>query len=171
MAAVLLVKYRHVLAEDALNKLERISANVKAENDLINDLLELSRIRARPGKREPVDIGSLLHAVRDSLAYDLERANIELEIAQGMPVISAERTRLRQVFLNLLDNAIKYMFDAKERRIRVDCRAEGNLWVFSVMITGSGIAPRTCPSSFTSSAAARTPDPIRFPGAAWAWSA
>ncbi len=148
MAGMLLAKYRASLAEDATTKLERISANVKVQIDLLNDLMELSRIRSRPGRREPVDLNALLAELRDNLSYDLEASRITLTIAGGLPTIIGERNRMRQVFQNLLDNAVKYMLDARDRRIHVSHRTEGGHHLFTIADTGCGIAAEDQPKVF-----------------------
>ena len=148
MAAMLLSKYRAQLADDALTKLERISANVKMQIDLLNDLLELSRIRTRPGKREPVDLSALVADLKASLSYDLEASGIAMEIPGALPVVVAERNRMRQVFQNLLDNAVKYMLDAKERRITLGYEEREHQLYFVVTDTGSGIDPKDQPHVF-----------------------
>ena len=148
MAGLLLSKYKAQLADDALNKLERISANAKVQIDLLNDLLELSRIRTRQGKRERVDLQVLAEEVRTNLCYDLEAHRIALEIHGPLPTVLAERNRMRQIFQNLLDNAVKYMLDAKERRIIVGYeRWEGRAHFF-VNDTGRGIAKQDQPHVF-----------------------
>jgi len=148
ITSVLLMKYRNQFTEDTLVKLERISANAKVQADLINDLLELSRIRSRPGKREQVDLNELMAQLRDQLAFDLEKARIELVVMPGLPVVIAERTRMRQIFQNLLDNAIKYMLDATTRRITVNCVTEGEWWHLTVADTGCGISAEDVPHVF-----------------------
>lgn len=148
MAGMLLLKYESQLSEDAVNKLRRIDANVKVQNDLINDLMELSRIRSRPGRKELVDLNELLAQLKETLAYDLERQRITLVVADGLPVICAERNRMRQVFQNLLDNAIKYMGDSTARRIEVGWRHEGAELHFFVRDSGRGIAERDLPKVF-----------------------
>lgn len=148
MAALLLAKHRQQLSDDALSKLERISANVKLEIDLLNDLLELSRIRTKPGKREQVDLSAVVAELRGSLSYDLEASRIELDILDPLPTIVAERNRMRQVFQNLLDNAVKYMLDATQRRITIRCRQDDDQWRFTVADTGRGIAAEDQPHIF-----------------------
>jgi len=148
MAGLLLSKYRSQLADDALSKLERINANVKVQIDLLNDLLELSRIRTRPGKREAVDLNVLLEELRCNLSYDLESSRIALELPGTLPTIHAERNRMRQVFQNLLDNAVKYMLDAVDRRVTVRFSREGGDLKFAIVDTGSGIAKEDQPHVF-----------------------
>jgi signal transduction histidine kinase len=148
ITSVLLLKYRQQLNEDTLTKLQRISANAKVQAELISDLLELSRIRSRPAKRELVDLNELLAQLRENLAFDLEKARIELIVQPDLPVIIAERTRMRQVIQNLLDNAIKYMLDATTREIRVSCETQEHWWHLSVSDTGCGIAQQDLPHVF-----------------------
>src|SRR5690606_7893230 len=78
ITSVLLLKKKEEFTDDTLSKLQRISANAKVQADLINDLLELSRIRSRPAKRENVDLAELLEQLRDSLTFDLEKSRISL---------------------------------------------------------------------------------------------
>lgn len=148
MAGMLLMKYRADLADDALNKLERISANAKLQTELIGDLLELSKIRTRPGRKEQVDLDELVRDIVASLAYDLERSGIELIVHGDLPVIQAERNRMRQVFQNLLDNAVKYMLDAPTRRIEVTAETTDEAYRFTVADTGKGIAAQDLPGIF-----------------------
>ncbi len=140
MATMLLMKYKADLADDALNKLERISANAKLQTELIGDLLDLSKIRTRPGRKENIDLDQLIDELRQSFAYDLERSQIALHVERGLPVIYAERNRIRQVFQNLVDNAIKYMLDARERRVSVRSWRDDVSYWFEVADTGRGIA-------------------------------
>ncbi|MEX2212916.1 MAG: HAMP domain-containing sensor histidine kinase [Phycisphaeraceae bacterium] len=148
MAGMLLAKYKSQLADDALSKLERISANAKVQIDLLNDLMELSRIRTRPGKREEVDLHRLVDEVRTNLCFDLEANRITMEIQGTLPTIHAERNRMRQVFQNLLDNAVKYMLDAKDRLITVGFTCDERAVKFFVRDTGRGISKEDQPHVF-----------------------
>ncbi|QNN21099.1 HAMP domain-containing histidine kinase [Planctomycetales bacterium ZRK34] len=144
LASMLMLKHKAHLEEDVLSKLERISANVKAENELLNDLLELSRIKTRQGRKHDIDLQEVINSIRDSLGFDLESHRIELCVDASMPALHAERNRIRQVFQNLIDNAIKYMPDeATERKISVGAeRGHDHEWIFHVRDTGHGIAEK-----------------------------
>ncbi|MCE9589910.1 MAG: HAMP domain-containing histidine kinase [Planctomycetes bacterium] len=148
MANMLLLKYRNVLADDALNKLERINANVKSQTDLIRDLLDLSRLRTTPGRRQAVDLEALIRQIRETLAFDLEKQEIAVEVTTGLPTIVVDKNRARQLFQNLLDNAVKYMLDAKVRRIEVSCVEDEEFYTFCVQDTGRGIAEKDLPNIF-----------------------
>ncbi len=141
MAAMIAKKWADQLPREVLARLERIQFNVQAEIELIGELLELSRIRTRPQKRELVDFGQLMHEIRDAFEYELRAKRIELRIHGPMPKLYVERNRMRQVFQNLLDNAIKYM-DSKPRcLIDIGYQAISDMHVFHVADNGPGIAP------------------------------
>jgi len=116
MAAMLLIKYRERFDEDIIHRLERIRKNVELETDLIAELLELSRIKTRRQKMEPVDVGSIISDLRDVFEEDLKQKQIALIVESGLPTIMCEKARIRQVFQNLIDRS-------EERRVGKECRS------------------------------------------------
>ncbi|NQU75109.1 MAG: HAMP domain-containing histidine kinase, partial [Planctomycetes bacterium] len=149
MTAMLLAKWRDDLPSKVLVRLARIQANVATETELINELLELSLIRSRRQKRELVDMSRLLEQVRDNFEFELRQKNIHLRIGSNMPILHAEKTRLRQVFMNLIDNAIKYMGPGHENRIEVTYDPRDGEHVFHVADTGPGIRQEDQEQIFT----------------------
>ena len=145
---MVILKHEADLTDDAVGKLKRITANVDVQAELINDLLELSRIRSRPGKKDTVDLHALLTELRANVAYDLERNGITLKIDDGAPTIVAERNRVQQVFQNLVDNAIKYMGASERRRIRIGFERRGDELHFSVADSGQGVDAKDLPHVF-----------------------
>ena len=139
MAAMIAVKHRGVLPEEVVTRLERIQANVDVQSELINELLELSRIRTRPERRQRVDFGELLDVLKGTFEYDLKQKKITLTIHGPMPTLRVERNRMRQVFQNLVDNAAKYMH--RETGGCIDIRYEliDGMHCFSVSDNGPGI--------------------------------
>jgi signal transduction histidine kinase len=141
MATMLLMKNRERFDEDIIHRLERIQSNVQVETDLIAELLELSRIKTRRQKMEPVDVGAMVNELAGMFENDLRTRNIALVVDQALPVLECERARIRQVFQNLIDNAIKYMGDGANRRIHVGCKIGKAEAEFYVSDTGIGIDP------------------------------
>jgi signal transduction histidine kinase len=141
MATMLLMKNREKFDEDVIHRLERIQKNVQVETDLIAELLELSRIKTRRMKMEPVDVGAMVHELGGMFENDLKTRNIALVVDSALPVLECERARMRQVFQNLIDNAIKYMGDGPARRIHVGCMVWKAEAEFYVSDTGIGIDP------------------------------
>jgi signal transduction histidine kinase len=147
MAATLLMKHRNTFDEDVVRRLERIGKNVEVETDLIAELLELSRIKTRRQKMEIVDVNELLGELAELFDQDLETRLIRLTVDGPLPLLECERPRIRQVFQNLIDNAIKYMGEtdnaralAKPREITVGFVARDGETEFYVRDTGVGIA-------------------------------
>jgi signal transduction histidine kinase len=141
MVTMLLGKYREGLDEDALYRLERIKSNVEIETDLIGELLELSRIKSQRQTLEPVDLASVIEELRGVFEEDLRSRTISLMIDTPLPVLNAERMRMRQLFQNLIDNAIKYMGDSATREIHIGCAVRPTEAEFHVTDTGIGIDP------------------------------
>ena len=139
MVTMLLRKHENDLPEEVLRRLDRIKKNVQHETDLINELLDLSRIKTRREEPEPTNLEELIWDLRGLFESDLRERQIDLVIESKLPVLVAEKARVRQVFQNLIDNAIKYMGDGPTRQIAVGARvgpAETELWVRD---TGRGI--------------------------------
>ena len=139
MATMLLTKHRERFDEDVVHRLERIRKNVEVETGLICELLELSRIKTRRQKMESVDAGALVAEVRDIFEEDLKSKAITLTIDSSLPHLRCEKARLRQVFQNLIDNAIKYMGEGPLREIHVGHRLGEDAVEFYVRDTGIGM--------------------------------
>ena len=141
MTAMLLMKHRDKFDADIVGRLERIQKNVKHQTDLIGELLELSRIKTRRLKMEDVDLDPLVRDLAGLFEADLKSRGIDLVFDTPLPVLHCEKARMRQVFQNLVDNAIKYMGDGPDRRIHVGCAVRTEEAEFYVRDTGIGIDP------------------------------
>jgi signal transduction histidine kinase len=140
MAAMLLTKHRERFNEDIIHRLERIQKNVQVETDLISELLELSRIKTRRQSMEKVDPETIVKDLEGVLEEDLRSKQISLILDTPLPKLTAERARIRQVFQNLIDNAIKYMGeDRPVREIHVGAIPGSDETKFYVRDTGIGI--------------------------------
>lgn len=107
---------------------------------LIQDLLAFSRVATRGGDFETVDSRSVV----DRALNDLHAATVEAgaRITCGdLPAVRADPDQLRQVFQNLVGNAVKFRGN-RPLRIHVSARSETGRWVFSVRDNGIGIDPR-----------------------------
>ncbi|MGD0463135.1 MAG: HAMP domain-containing sensor histidine kinase [Tepidisphaeraceae bacterium] len=139
MAAMLLMKHRDRFDDEIVHRLQRIQKNVDVETDLISELLELSRIKTRREKMEMVETASLVAEVEGLFESDLRGRQITFIVDTPLPVLHGERSRFRQVFQNLIDNAIKYMGDGPVREIHVGCEVHPTEAEFYVRDTGMGI--------------------------------
>ncbi len=150
LTSMLILKWSAELPDVVLARLERIRANAQSETELISELLELSRIRSCPQRRVPVDMGKLIEQIRASLEYDLKANSITLEVAEGLPTLRVERTRIRQVFMNLIDNAVKYMpAERADGKISISYELAGGEHIFRIADNGPGIDPEDQRKIFT----------------------
>ncbi|MCM8812988.1 MAG: ATP-binding protein [Candidatus Omnitrophica bacterium] len=105
---------------------------------LIDDLLELSRVRRRPNPWQPVLARELIDEVVQTLEFSVKEKKAEIAVADSLPVIACDRARYRQVFYNLIVNALKYSGD-KQPRIEIGCEDAAGEYVFFVRDNGIGI--------------------------------
>jgi PAS domain S-box-containing protein len=108
--------------------------------NLINDLLEFSRVATRARELEPTDCESVLNQVLSNLDLYIKenRATISLD---PLPEVVADNTQLAQVFQNLVINGIKFHSE-EAPKIHISADKKVGEWVFSVRDNGIGIDPQ-----------------------------
>ncbi len=153
MSAIL--GWLHLLRTGRLNEDQRAKAfdtiqrNADLQTQLINDLLDVSRIVTGKMQLEPQPmlIDEVIEQALDSVRQAALAKNIELvkRIERTDPM-HADPNRLQQVFVNLLSNAVK--FTPPGGRVEVRCARAGDRIVASVGDTGEGIAPAVLPQLF-----------------------
>ena len=120
-------------------------------SDLIDDVLDLSKIEAGrlPLHREPTDLEAIIREAVEMVRGLAESKALCLDVAifAHLPILSLDRTRIRQVLLNLLTNAVRFT-DRGGIRIQVD--SEDAMTTVSVVDTGQGIAPERLSQAFES---------------------
>jgi heavy metal sensor kinase len=115
---------------------------------LTDQLLALAREDAgAAGKeRQPVDLAALVARVAETMRPLAESGGVSLHVRLAPVSISGDEGRLRQVFYNLLDNAIKYT--PQGGAVEVQVEAQGEAAVVTVRDTGEGIPPEHLPHVF-----------------------
>lgn len=107
-------------------------------HNLIEAILQYSRIGRIKEERRQVNLNNVVAEVIE-LLQPIE--NIQIEIANELPVAYFEKTRIEQVFQNLLSNAIKFM-DKPQGKIIIACTEANGYWQVSVTDNGPGIEKR-----------------------------
>ena len=130
--------------------LDTIYANSQLVVDLVDDILDLSQIEAEqlPIVKDRVDLGGDVIAEAIELVRPLaERKGLflQVEMDDALPPILADRTRLRQVVMNLLTNAIRY---TQRGGILVRTRSHTEGILVMVQDTGQGIPAEQMPKLF-----------------------
>jgi two-component system phosphate regulon sensor histidine kinase PhoR len=127
-----------------------IAEEAERLNRLINDLLSLSRIESREIRLqlEPLELGHEIRQIADTIMPRFQKKELALNVlAPGKPVVAqADRDRLEQVLLNLLENSL--MYTPSGGRVDVAVWEEVGMVVVSVSDTGIGIPPDDLPRIF-----------------------
>jgi signal transduction histidine kinase len=122
--------------------IQRISGAVDRMNNLLKDLLELSRIGRLINPAESISSEELFHEVMEQVEGSLKERNIQVQVAQDLPVLHGDRQRLMEVFQNLIENAAKYMGDQSSPCIEIGHQGEEEgKPIFYIRDNGIGIAP------------------------------
>ncbi len=129
------------LDDTGLHFVDRIEQAGRTMESLIHDLLELSRIGQPGERRSMVDPRAVLQQLHAELKPRLEADGIELRLPVHPPLVYCDRTRLYQVFSNLIGNAIDHMGPCDDACIVVDVAHEGDCEHITVRDPGRGIAP------------------------------
>jgi GAF domain-containing protein len=140
MAGLLLEEYRSQLPEEAARYLGRIQANAQQMEQLILDLLALSRIGREARAATAVSLAEVVDDVVADLAGPIRERAIQL--ARGeLPTIWGVRTQVEQVMGNLVGNAVKYLGDTSQGRVEVGALDRGSFVECTVRDNGIGIDP------------------------------
>ena len=126
-----------------------IEREVRRLTGLTSNLLLLSRLESGvPLRLEPTRIGVVVEEAVAGLLRVAQTKGIELSIQSPsrLPRIPADRDRIKQVFINLLDNAVKYCPGGSEVQVRLQTDGEGI--VIEVADDGPGIPPEDLPRIF-----------------------
>ena len=125
------------VAESSRYYLKRIEANARTMGRLISDVLEYSTAGQQKGTPYWVRLGQLLDSISQEFRPQLDKAGVRLEIQRPMPQVLADETRIRQVFCNLIANAITHLRGVKEGLVEVS--AESNERGHTICVADNGV--------------------------------
>ncbi|HKB56830.1 MAG TPA: ATP-binding protein, partial [Lacunisphaera sp.] len=135
------------LPAEGQRQLQTIRQSAQQMGALINDLLAFSRLSRQELKKRPVDTGRLVHECLGELKLQQEGRRIETKVGE-LPPCSGDRALLKQVFLNLISNALKYSRKRDPAVIEIGCRQEKGLETYFVRDNGTGFDMRYAPKLF-----------------------
>jgi|GEM_PF-557003 len=119
----------------------RIAGAAEKMKQLLEELLELSRIGRKTNPHQLVNVSDLAREAAEMVAGRIYEAKAVVEVDPDMPAVEVDRPRLLQVYENLIDNAVKFSAGAQPPRVTVGVR-RGKEPVFFVGDNGVGIAPQ-----------------------------
>ncbi|WP_290818794.1 PAS domain S-box protein [Halovivax sp.] len=130
-------RYADELDEDGEEFIAYAVDGAERMREMIEGLLGYSRVESRGDPFEPVDLEAVLADVRDDLEIQIDAQDAVISM-EALPTVEGDASQLRQVFQNLLDNAIQYSGD-EPPRVHVAAERRGDEWEVSVRDEGIGI--------------------------------
>jgi len=128
--------------EKAQKDFKRISSAADKMHHTLSDLLELSRVGRVINSSEEIELSKLIQEALNNLESRIHNHNVTIKISPGLPILYADRLRLREVFENLIDNAAKYMGDQPSPQVEIGARNGNGEQIIFVKDNGMGIDPQ-----------------------------
>jgi PAS domain S-box-containing protein len=125
------------IGEDGRRCCDNIIGNTRRMGQLIDDLLAFSRLGRSRLAREPIDMTALARSAYGEISNEGQRGAVSLTVGD-LPPATGDPTLLRQVWANLLSNALKFTADEPEPVIVVAARRDESETVYSVADNGAG---------------------------------
>lgn len=134
--------YVEVLQEDLGEDdfiLNKISRNADIMQQMVKNVLEYSKLGREPLKLEPVEVAPILSEIQQQMDDSRSFKNVCIKVSEDI-VVPGNKMMLYQVFLNLIENAVKYKDSKKESFVKVETEEYSeNLRLFKIIDNGLGI--------------------------------
>ena len=128
--------------------LDRMQADFQTTNEavmkldrLLLETLELSRIGRISSPPEDVPFEEIVEDALEQTSEKIRSKGCKVSVAQNLPVVHADRMRVAEVLVNLIENSLKYMGVQPNPEIELGYRLDGEETVFLVRDNGIGIDP------------------------------
>ncbi|HUU19697.1 MAG TPA: CBS domain-containing protein [Sedimentisphaerales bacterium] len=135
LAEWLSTDYADKFDEQGQKHVKMLAERAKRADKLVDSILQYSSAGQLREEQEQMDLNTVLPEIIHEINTP---ENIEITIVNELPVLMSRNTQIRQVFHNLLNNAVKHM-DKEKGQIKVGCLEEEGFWKFSVTDNGPGI--------------------------------
>lgn len=142
-----LSRYEDETDEEGKELLQYAQEGAQGMQDLVQGLLRYARLDTKDHDPEPVDTNEVLDQVLRSLSVQIEDTDATIH-RQHLPTVEADKAQLRQVFQNLVSNALKFARPEAPPRVSITAEQEGSHWRFHVEDNGIGIDPNEMDTLF-----------------------
>ncbi|MFB6270824.1 MAG: PAS domain S-box protein, partial [Halobacterium sp.] len=132
-------RYGDELDDDGAEFIEYAVDGAERMQEMIDALLEYARVDTRGESLRPVELADVFADVRRDFEVKIEETDATVDVA-ALPTVRGDPNQLRQVFGNLLSNAIEYSGDGPPT-VEVSAERDGDQWVVAVSDDGIGIDP------------------------------
>ncbi|TLP76786.1 PAS domain-containing sensor histidine kinase [Maribacter sp. ACAM166] len=127
--------YKDVLDEGGKQNLELLQEKVASMDKLINGILEYSTANSSELDNSNVDLNKVVAEIGEIIYIP---GHVKLIVPQNLPTIIADRTKMHQLFQNIISNAVVHIKN-KEGVVEVRYKEEVDFWCFTIIDNGVGI--------------------------------
>jgi signal transduction histidine kinase len=153
-------RYKGRLDADADDFIHYAVEGANRMQTMINDLLAYSRVGTRGRPFEPADCNTILEQALSNVKFPIEETGAVIT-HDPLPVLTADRSQLVQVFQNLISNAIKFRGE-RTPEIQISTEKKDGEWIFSVKDNGIGFDPKYADKIFDTFKRLHTA--VKYPG-------
>jgi|GEM_PF-3334537 len=129
------------VTDDQQEAIDIILRNANRLDSLVDDILDTSRLESGTMKFLPQKtmVDQVLDEIKKTMRSEAEakQITIEIEVSPGLPILTIDPDRIKQVIINLVKNAIK--FSSEQSTITIQVKDGGECVIFSVIDEGRGI--------------------------------
>lgn len=144
------ISFAKLLTDSSIDKLSEkeqkflkiISDSSEHMRELIDDLLIFSRVNTTKTVFDKVDAKKLVESILSDLQPEILRFNAEIVLSDMPSSIVADKTKLRQVFQNLIVNAMKFQVEGTKPIVQIKASENKESWIFKIIDNGIGIDPK-----------------------------
>lgn len=127
--------HKEVLNEEGLNHLQMMQEKIEAMDSLIDGILKYSSIDLASLEQNNLDLNEIVSDIREIIFVP---DHVRIVILNPLPEVKADRTRIHQLFQNIISNAVNHI-EAKEGLVKVSSSESATHWHFRIEDNGIGI--------------------------------
>ncbi len=129
--------YKGQLSEQADGWIDQTVSGVDRMRTLINGLLQYARVESRGAQMEAIDLNAVIKDALQDLSLLIDETAAEIKVDQSLPTVQGDASQLRLLFVNLINNAIKYRGD-KTPKVEISALQITPNWQICVEDNGIG---------------------------------
>jgi nitrogen-specific signal transduction histidine kinase len=134
-------KYENSIDDKSKEYMNFIINGVTRMNYFVDGLFEYARVRDSKNEFEPFSLSALLKYIQLDLDQTISEKNALIELTNIPDEITGNRTKIKQLFQNLITNAIKFKRPDIQPVVKIACTSSESHWHFTISDNGIGIAP------------------------------
>ena len=140
-------KYGDQLDDTAKQYINFAFDGAKRMQNLVNDLLEYSRIGQEAENTKDINMNNMMGLIKDNLKDSIDSSDAKI-IYDDLPTVHANPVRLMRLLQNIVGNAIKYQPNEIAPEINIGAVKGDDMWVISIRDNGIGMRPEYCEKIF-----------------------